>query len=245
MLKLWNWYQNCLAKYPIRTQMVSSGIIWGVGDMAAQTVTHTTAKKRNLNNEEEKEQWHINWKRVAKTSLFGIGFVGPVGHFWYDWLDSFIRLQLKLHPNSLHFIATKVALDVLIFGPMDLLFFFTYMGFSSGKSVSQVKEELMRDFIPAVILEVTLWPFIQIANFRFVPVRYQLLYVNIFCLLDSCFLSWIEQQEEDLPWMEWCRSFLPSDEAEAKSIMLVSVDKTEAEAESRSFLSADEAEEKG
>lgn len=24
----------------------------------------------------------INWKRVITTSLFGFGFVGPVGHFW-------------------------------------------------------------------------------------------------------------------------------------------------------------------
>lgn len=25
----------------------------------------------------------INWKRVAITSSFGFGFVGPVGHFWF------------------------------------------------------------------------------------------------------------------------------------------------------------------
>ncbi|XP_042002509.1 protein sym1-like [Salvia splendens] len=236
MSKLWNWYQYYLSKYPFRTEMVSSGIIWGIGDMAAQTITHTTAKKRN---DEEKERFHINWKRVAKTSLFGIGFVGPVGHLWYDWLDSFIRLRLKLHPRSFCFIAMKVALDVTIFGPMDLLLFFTYMGFTSGKSVSQVAEELRRDFIPAVILEGTMWPFVQIANFRFVPVEYQLLYVNIFCLLDSCFLSWVEQQEEALPWMDWFKSCMPADKAGSGS------KPTADELEARSLMGAHEADENG
>ncbi|KAL1552432.1 protein sym1-like [Salvia divinorum] len=236
MSKLWNWYQYYLSKYPFRTEMVSSGIIWGLGDMAAQTITHTTAKKRN---EEGKERFHINWKRVAKTSLFGIGFVGPVGHLWYDWLDSFIRLRLKLHPRSFCFIAMKVALDVTFFGPMDLLLFFTYMGFTSGKSVSQVAEELRRDFIPAVILEGAMWPFVQIANFRFVPVEYQLLYVNIFCLLDSCFLSWVEQQEESLPWMDWFKSCMPADKARASSSPPAD------ELEARSLMAGDEEDENG
>ena len=44
MLKLWKWYQNCLAVHPVKTQVISSGLIWGAGDIAAQAVTHYTAK---------------------------------------------------------------------------------------------------------------------------------------------------------------------------------------------------------
>ena len=46
MLRLWKWYQNCLAVHPVKTQVISSGLIWGAGDIAAQAVTHYTAKKR-------------------------------------------------------------------------------------------------------------------------------------------------------------------------------------------------------
>lgn len=97
-------------------------------------------------------------------------------------------------------------MDGLIFGPFDLFVFFTYMGFSMGKSVAQVKEDVKRDFLPALILEGGIWPIVQVANFRYVPVRYQLLYVNIFCLLDSAFLSWVEQQK-DAPWKQRFTSF--------------------------------------
>ncbi|XP_011026578.1 PREDICTED: protein Mpv17-like [Populus euphratica] len=206
MLKLWKWYQNCLAVHPVKTQMISSGVIWGFGDIAAQSISHYTAEKYRQIKEEKKEL-KINWKRVTTTSLFGFAFVGPVGHFWYESLDQFIRSRVLLHPNSLRFVGAKVALDGIIFGPLDLLVFFSYMGFASGKSVPQIKEDLKRDFVPALILEGGIWPIVQVGNFRFVPVRYQLLYVNFFCLLDSCFLSWLEQQE-DAPWKQWLISLL-------------------------------------
>lgn len=126
----------------------------------------------------------------------------------YEGLDKLIRLKLQLQPKSARFIAAKVALDGLIFGPFDLLAFFSYMGFATGKSVDEVKEGLKRDFLPALVLEGGVWPIVQVANFRYVPVRYQLLYVNIFCLLDSAFLSWVEQQK-DAPWKQWFTSFNP------------------------------------
>lgn len=215
MLKLWKWYQNCLTLHPVKTQMISSALIWGVGDIAAQAVSHSTAPQHHQISDEDKE-FRINWRRVASTSLFGFGFVGPVGHYWYEGLDKFIRFRLQLQPKSLRFVATKVVTDGIIFGPVDLLVFFTYMGFSSGKSASQVKEDVKRDFVPAFAMEGGVWPILQVANFRYIPVRYQLLYVNFFCLLDSCFLSWIEQQE-DAPWKLWFKSIVGLEEHKRQS----------------------------
>ncbi|KAG9148004.1 hypothetical protein Leryth_003590 [Lithospermum erythrorhizon] len=207
MLKLWKLYQKSLAVHPVKTQVISSGLIWGVGDVAAQSVTHLTTTKHQHQLSDEDERFRINWKRVATTSMFGFAFVGPVGHFWYQGLDRFIRLRMHMQPKSVRFVATKVAVDGILFGPLDLLVFFTYMGFSTGKTGAQVKEDVKRDFLPAFILEGGVWPVVQVINFRFVPVSYQLLYVNFFCLLDSCLLSWIEQQQ-DASWKQWISSFL-------------------------------------
>lgn len=120
-----------------------------------------------------------------------------------------MMLRLQLQPKSLRFVGTKVAMDTLIFGPVHLLVFLSYMGFSSGKSASQVKEIVKRDFFPALIVEGGVWPLAQAVNFRFVPVRYQLLYVNLFCLLDSAFLSWMEQQKDAAWKKQWLTAFTP------------------------------------
>ncbi|KAG1335089.1 protein Mpv17 [Cocos nucifera] len=205
MLKLWRWYQNCLSVHPVKTQVISSGILWGLGDIGAQAVTHSIKRNHPQLTQQKDKEFKINWKRVAITSMFGFAFVGPVGHYWYEYLDRYIRVRLQLQPKSLKFVAAKVAADGLLFGPLDLLIFFSYMGFASGRSVEQVKEDVKRDFLPALIVGGGVWPFVQVANFRFVPVRYQLLYVNFFCLLDSSFLSWIEQQG-DAPWKQWFSS---------------------------------------
>ncbi|KAM0046355.1 hypothetical protein Hdeb2414_s0009g00315211 [Helianthus debilis subsp. tardiflorus] len=135
-----------------------------------------------------------------------MAFVGPIGHFWYEGLDRFLQYKIQYPPKSMRFVAMKVALDGIIFGPVDLLVFFAYMGFASGKSLTQVNEEVKRDFLPALIVEGGIWPMVQVVNFRFVPVKYQLLYVNLFCLLDSCFLSWLEQQQ-DATWKQWFKTF--------------------------------------
>lgn len=46
--------------------------------------------------QDEDKALKINWRRVATTSLFGFGFVGPVGHFWLVNLLSFRNNLLKL-----------------------------------------------------------------------------------------------------------------------------------------------------
>ncbi|XP_078175297.1 peroxisomal membrane 22 kDa (Mpv17/PMP22) family protein [Carex rostrata] len=209
--RVWRWYQSCLEVHPVKTQMASSAVLWGLGDMGAQAVTHRThIRKQTLASDEEKD-FKVNWRRVGITSMFGFTFVGPVGHYWYEYLDRYIRQRLLMKPNSAKFVATKVAADGLLFGPVDLLVFFSYMGFSSGHSVQQVKEDVKRDFLPALLLGGTVWPVVQIANFRYIPVRYQLLYVNLFCLLDSTFLSWVEQQG-DAPWKQWFKSITGVDD---------------------------------
>ncbi|KAD5508178.1 hypothetical protein E3N88_15881 [Mikania micrantha] len=188
------------------TLVLSSGLIWGIGDLVAQAVTRATAaKKKYLFYSDDDRDLRINWRRLVTTSLYGMAFVGPIGHFWYEGLDRFLMNRLQYPPKSMRFVATKVAIDEILFGPVDLFLFFTYMGFASGKNVTQVTDELKRDFLPALIVEGGTWPVVQVINFRFVPVRYQLLYVNLFCLLDSCFLSWLEQQQ-DAPWKQWFRS---------------------------------------
>ncbi|XP_058736099.1 protein SYM1-like isoform X2 [Vicia villosa] len=209
ILKAWNWYQNSLSVHPVKTQVTTSGVLWAVGDITAQYITHTTAAKKQLSLTEADTKFVIDWRRVAVTSMFGIGFVGPVGHFWYEGLDKFINHNLKLIPKTAQSVATKVAMDGLIFGPIHLFVFFTYMGLSAGKTIPEVKEDLKRNYIPALVLEGGVWPIVQIFNFRYVPVKYQLLYVNLFCLLDSAFLSWLEQQK-DAPWKQRFQPFQSS-----------------------------------
>lgn len=50
MLKLWRWYQQCLAVHPVKTQVISSGILWGLGDIGAQAITHRSSSLKSHHN---------------------------------------------------------------------------------------------------------------------------------------------------------------------------------------------------
>jgi hypothetical protein len=41
----WAWYQSRLLQQPVRTQMVTSGILWAAGDAMAQSVSRLTEKR--------------------------------------------------------------------------------------------------------------------------------------------------------------------------------------------------------
>ncbi|KAK3041681.1 hypothetical protein RJ639_001491 [Escallonia herrerae] len=196
-----SWIMDCLAVHPVKTQVISSGVLWGVGDIAAQSITHSTAKKHLQARMKSLKFTGNELPSQASLDSASSDHLATSG-----CMDRFITHKLKLQSNSIGLVATKVAMDSLIFGPFDLLVFFAYMGFSNGKNAVQVKEDLKRDFLPALMLEGGVWPVVQVVNFRFVPVAYQLLYVNVFCLMDSAFLSWFEQQE-DAPWKQWFTPF--------------------------------------
>ena len=188
--------------------MITSGILWATGDYAAQSISRSLKRRRVPHGGETKKvDENTDWKRVALASSFGVGFVGPVGHLWYEGLERFVIHGLKLRANSVRFIATKVACDCLLFGPIHLVAFFTYMGLMSGRPWETVKLDVERDFIPTYMTEGLGWAVVQVVNFRLIPVRHQLLYVNVFCLVDSAFLSWVKYQD-DAPWKKYLTSLV-------------------------------------
>lgn len=212
----WGWYKQQLEARPLRTQLLSSSVIWATGDALAQFIsfyhdTNYTHPPLSLSSKQENsvkvKGFNVDWKRVLTLSLFGAAFVAPVGHWWYDSLDYVVTKQLKFQMGSLKLTSAKLIADTFILGPLHLLAFLTYMGAASGKSVQEIKAMLRRDYIPALITEGAFWPLVQAFNFRYVPVQHQLLYVNGFCLADSVFLSWFKFQE-DAAWKKWLSSLV-------------------------------------
>lgn len=120
-----------------------------------------------------KQKFVHTFRQILSLSL-AVQFLLMI--YRHEGLDRFIRKRLLMQPNSLRFVAaTKVGIDGLLFGPLNLLTFSPCMSFAAGKSSSQVMEDVKRDFFPAFILEGGLWPLVQAANFQYVPVLYQLL----------------------------------------------------------------------
>jgi protein Mpv17 len=153
-----------------------------LGDVAAQKLEGGTFQLR----------------RFVLTTAYGGLFNGTVGHLWYIKLDSVAR-RLAV-PGTARFVATKVAGDTVLFGPVHVGAFFSFSTLAEGGNLAAVSAKLQRDLIPSLAAEVTFWPAVQAANFSLVPLKYQLLVVNAFTIVDAAFMSWA--QHKDLKrWM--------------------------------------------
>mmetsp|Transcript_36646 Transcript_36646/g.103437 ORF Transcript_36646/g.103437 Transcript_36646/m.103437 type:complete len:205 (-) Transcript_36646:96-710(-) len=179
---LWGNYQKAMDRHPVKVQMATSAALWAIGDTTAQRV-------------EKSEK--MDWKRTGLTAIYGAGFLGPAGHFWYSGLDKVVGQQVIR--NQAASIACKVAADSLLFGPVHVAVFFLYMNMVQGSGWDASVNKLRQDFVPTFIAELGFWPIVQSVNFWKVPVEHQLLAVNCACVLESTFLCWARSQDN---WTE-------------------------------------------
>lgn len=70
-----------------------------------------------------------------------------------------------------------------------MLQFFGTMGLLKGSSKTEIKELIEEEYVPTFIIDTAIWPVAQAINFRFVPARFQALYVNVISLGWAGFLS--------------------------------------------------------
>ena len=91
--------------------------------------------------------------------------------------------------------AAKVLLDEVVFGPVHVAGFFAAVTLAEGGGLGAVRTKLERDFWPTYAAELAFWPAFQALNFWRVPVRHQLLVVNLACLLDATFLCWVSRND--------------------------------------------------
>ena len=115
--------------------------------------------------------------------------IGPLSHVWYEKLDTFM---LRAIPGGgARLIAAKVAADLAIFGPIHLAAFLAWTGIAAGEPIRKVADTMRREMLPALAADTAFWAPVQTINFALVPVPQQAVFVNLACVADAAFLSYI------------------------------------------------------
>eukprot|EP00009_Paramoeba_aestuarina_P001700 CAMPEP_0201520718 /NCGR_PEP_ID=MMETSP0161_2-20130828/12229_1 /ASSEMBLY_ACC=CAM_ASM_000251 /TAXON_ID=180227 /ORGANISM="Neoparamoeba aestuarina, Strain SoJaBio B1-5/56/2" /LENGTH=166 /DNA_ID=CAMNT_0047919187 /DNA_START=51 /DNA_END=548 /DNA_ORIENTATION=- len=155
------WYGRMLAARPLLTKSVTGSVLYTAGDVICQGIDGTL----------ERDGWQI--ERSSKMTFFGAFLFAPISHLWYVKM-----LGNRIPGNSLSAVGKKLAIDQIIFGPFINSVFLTYMVGSNGGTVEDVKNKFRNDFVDIMKMNVTVWPAAMAVNFRFVPVQFQVLYIN-------------------------------------------------------------------
>jgi hypothetical protein len=100
------------------------------------------------------------------------GFLmAPVQHKWFSFLSSTFPITSKSGTVPA---LKRVAFDQLIFSPVGLAIFFTFMTVAEGGGRRAIAKKFQDVYVPALKANYMVWPAVQILNFRVIPLQFQI-----------------------------------------------------------------------
>jgi len=166
------WYQAKLRTAPLLTQSVTTAVLFATGDTLAQQAV----EKRGVEQHDP--------MRTARMAAYGGAIFGPAATKWYGLLTKHINIRSS-HTAT---ICARVAADQFIFAPVNMGVFLTSMAYLEGASVRQ---RLTDAYLPGYQKNLMVWPWVQFANFKYVPADFRVLVVNFVSLGWNCYLSYL------------------------------------------------------
>lgn len=97
--------------------------------------------------------------------------ISPVQYHWFSFLNRAFPITKQ---NATLPALQRVCFDQLIFAPMGLAAFFTFMTVTEGGGRRAVARKFQDVYLPALKANFILWPAVQILNFRIVPLQFQI-----------------------------------------------------------------------
>ncbi|TLD28655.1 hypothetical protein PspLS_03540 [Pyricularia sp. CBS 133598] len=165
------WYQARLAARPLLTQSITTAVLFATGDITAQQLV----EKRGLEKHD--------FVRTGRMFAYGGIIFGPAATTWFGILQR--RVVLK---NANATILARVAVDQSLFAPTFVGIFLSSMAILEGTSP---QEKLKSTYFTALTSNYMLWPFVQLVNFKFVPLHHRVLFVNVISIGWNCYLSFL------------------------------------------------------
>lgn len=179
-------YNQLLIKHPLITNMSSTGILFGTGDYLAQSF-FLDGKAENY-----------DFARTCRAILYGGLCFAPMADKWYKTLNK-LKLPfrtIKLSHRKAMAINTiiKVGMDQFIFTPFIAIPMYYGVMTILNQSTNpwpEIKHKIYTNFWPTLTTNWMIWPLVQLLNFSIIPVRFNLLLVNIVSIVWNCYLSFV------------------------------------------------------
>lgn len=133
----------------------------------------------------EQHAWHctvvVSSRHICPSAVLGdlmlplLAVFGPAATLWFGFLQR--RIVIPKRPNLEIF--SKVMLDQCVFASTNLFVFLNSMALMEG---TDPKKKLESTYFSALSRNWMLWPPVQAINFKYVPLDYRVLVVNVVAL---------------------------------------------------------------
>ena len=166
--KLWGQYTLALELKPVITKSISSFIGFIIGDILAQAFT---------------KNHKFNFMRCLRMGSLGAVVHGPLGHLFYS------NLERRFPGAKATTVGIKILLDQLLWNPLFTVLVITYLGIALGASPYQIYLQSKILYPQIVISSILLWPVSHYVNFKWIPMKQRLLFINVVQVMFNAVVS--------------------------------------------------------
>lgn len=193
-------YGRVQQRRPYITQLVSSLIIYFVGDLVAQSITAPEEKEV----EEEKgergwvQQWSEDrdWARTGRALMIG-GISSIPSYKWFVWLSQSFNYSSKMLS-----LTTKVVVNQLLFTPIFNSYFFGMQTLLAGASFDEIVERIKNTVPTSWINSCKVWPAVTAFSFTYIPIQYRSIFGGVIAIGWQTYLSLLNQRAAALELSE-------------------------------------------
>jgi hypothetical protein len=214
-------FNSYYAAKPILTTMITNAVLGGIADTVAQTLTAIRTRAKSLPtansgarsilsdtilemddlNEKPKTPLPLarsspppfDFERLTRFMAYGF-LMAPIQFQWFGALSRWFPITKA---RGMTPALQRMAMDQLIFAPMGLGCFFTFMTVAEGGGRRAVTKKFQDVYMPALRANYMLWPAVQMLNFRVVPVQFQIPFVSSVGIAWTAYLSLTNSADEE------------------------------------------------
>lgn len=189
--KFFAWYSSRLDTHPISTKCISAGLISSFGNTMAQGITFYQEKTEEGKPVSLTECWNefsIDPAQVGRFAFLNVVFVAPVLHHWYNFINRVIP------GTSIAMVLKRTFWDEFVFSPIYVPVFLTMLWKLEGTPWPKVKSMVINEVPSIIVAEWALWVPTMLVTFRYAPVKFQVLVINVVNVVWQTFLSFMASQ---------------------------------------------------
>ncbi|KAL1966504.1 hypothetical protein VTN77DRAFT_4426 [Rasamsonia byssochlamydoides] len=218
-MRLASKFNSYYAEKPVLTTMVTNAVLGGIADTVAQTITAIKARRSQRSDrsgndfisieihELDKEKPPalgelgyaknrpppFDFERLTRFMAYGF-FMAPIQFQWFKFLSRAFPITKR---SATVPALKRVAADQLMFAPIGLVCFFTFMTVAEGGGRRALLRKFQDVYLPTLKANFILWPAVQILNFRVVPIQFQIPFVSTVGIAWTAYLSLTNSSEDE------------------------------------------------
>jgi len=220
-MRIFTKFNSYYAAKPVLTTMITNAVLGGIADTVAQSLTAIRTRSKSLPstnagarsflenpmlemqdmNEKPKTSTPLprsppppfDFERLTRFMAYGF-LMAPIQFQWFGALSRWFPITKASGTVPA---LKRVAMDQLIFAPIGLSVFFTFMTVAEGGGRRAVIKKFQDVYVPALRANYLLWPAVQIMNFRVIPIQFQIPFVSTIGIAWTAYLSMTNSADEE------------------------------------------------